>query len=436
MSLFTDKPVYIVDGCRTPFIKATGVPGPFKASDLAVNAAKALLLKSPISTKDIDEVIVGCVSAAADEANIARIIALRLGCPQKIPAWTVHRNCASGMQSIDSAARNIALGDADIILAGGTEAMSHHPVMLNNTMVNWLGLLQQKRSFIDKLLHFLKLRPIHFKPVIALLKGLQDPFNGMSMGQTAEQLAWRFSISRQAMDEFSVNSHQRLAKAIDSGVLTDEVTAIFTSAGEIFENDNGVRRDSSIEKLNKLKPVFDKKVGAVTAGNSAQITDGACMLLLASEKAVERHQLEPIGQLVDSQWSGVNPAEMGLGPVYAMSEIMQRHQFKSSDIDYWEINEAFAAQVLACESAWQDESFCQSELGIDSPYSPIDKDCLNIDGGGVSLGHPVGTSGARIVLHLTNVLNKNNAKLGLASLCIGGGQGGAMLIQGLRGASS
>jgi acetyl-CoA C-acetyltransferase len=190
-----------------------------------------------------------------------------------------------------------------------------------------------------------------------------------------------------------------------------------------------VRADSTLETLGKLKPVFDKPFGTVTAGNSAQVTDGAAWLILASEIAVSRYQLPVLGQIIDCQWAGLDPAQMGLGPVHAMTPLLRRHGLGSTDIDYWEINEAFAAQVLACLAAWQDTGFCREELGCENPFESIDEERLNVDGGAVSIGHPVGASGARIVLHLLQVLKHHNARRGIASLCIGGGQGGAMLIE-------
>ncbi|MES9918531.1 MAG: acetyl-CoA C-acyltransferase, partial [Candidatus Thiodiazotropha sp. 4PDIV1] len=264
--------------------------------------------------------------------------------------------------------------------------------------------------------------------VIALLRGLTDPLVGLTMGQTAEKLAWRFSIDRQAMDEFAVRSHQRLAEALDANRL-DEIEPLYTNDGELFEYDDGLRRDSTVEKLAKLKPAFDRPVGKVTAGNSAQITDGAAMLLLASEKAVEQYDLPILGQVVDSQWSALDPSQMGLGPVHAMGTLLKRQQMETEAMDYWEINEAFAGQVLACQTAWQDADYMQNELGLDAPFSPIPDDRLNIDGGAISIGHPVGASGARLVLHLLKTLKQREATRGIASLCIGGGQGGAMLLE-------
>lgn len=422
------KPVYIVDGSRTPFLKAKGKPGEFAAVDLALGCAKPLLARQPFSAEELDEVIVGCMMPGPDEANIARVIALRLGCGKKVTAWTVQRNCASGMQSIDSAAANISLGRSNLVLAGGVEAMSHAPVLFNNSMVGWLGRLAMSKKPLDKLKTFAALRPHHLKPIIGLIRGLTDPVVGLTMGQTAENIAHRFNIDRLAMDTFAVQSHQRLATAQEAGSL-NEIEALYDKKGHAYLLDDGVRTDSSVERLAKLRPVFDRQFGNVTAGNSAQITDGAAMLILASEEAVKKYKLKVRGKLIDSNWAGLEPEQMGLGPVHSITPILQRNELSLKDVDYWEINEAFAAQVLSCLAAWEDEDYCKNELGLETTLGKIDQSVLNVDGGGVSLGHPVGASGARIVLHLLNVLEKNKAHRGIASLCIGGGQGGAMLIE-------
>lgn len=427
-SLNGGREVFIVDGSRTPFLKAKGKPGPFPAADLAVGCALPLLARQPFEPSDIDEVVVGCVMPNADEANIGRIIALRLGCGKHVPAWTVQRNCASGMQALDCAAVEIALGRADIVLAGGVESMSHAPVLLNNDMVGWLGAWMGARNWQQRLKALTQLRPKFFVPIIGLLRGLTDPVVGLSMGQTAENIAHRFGITRQQMDEFAVTSHQRLAAAQDEGHL-DEIEPIYDTRGHHYADDDGVRRDSSVERLAKLKPVFDRPFGSVTAGNSAQITDGAAMLILASADAVKKHNLPVMGRIIDTHWAGLEPAQMGLGPVHAITPILQRNALALKDVDYWEINEAFATQVLACLAAWEDKEYCSKELGLSETLGKLDQSRLNVDGGGVSIGHPVGASGARIVLHLLNVLERNKARRGVASLCIGGGQGGAMLVE-------
>lgn len=422
------RPVYICDGNRTPFLKAQSRPGPFRASDLAVAAGKALLVRQPFAPQALDEVILGCITPGPDEVNIARLVALRLGCGKQVPAWTVQRNCGSGMQAIDNAATDIAFGRADLVLAGGSEAMSHAPVLLPPQTVELLGAWQQARSSVERLRLLARIRPAHFRPVFGLLQGLTDPFVSLSMGQTAEILAQRFAISREQMDAFACESHRRLGQAQDNGCLT-EIDPLYAPDGTVYDHDEGVRRDSSLERLAKLKAAFDRPFGLVTAGNSAQVSDGAALLILASADAVRQYRLPVLGRIVDCHWAGVAPEQMGLGPVHAMAPLLQRQGLTTADIDFWEINEAFAAQVLACQAAWCSDEYARTELGLDKAFAAIDPLRLNVDGGAVACGHPVGTSGARIVLHLLQVLKRNGARRGLASLCIGGGQGGAMLLE-------
>ncbi|MDX1812724.1 MAG: acetyl-CoA C-acetyltransferase, partial [Gammaproteobacteria bacterium] len=422
------KPVYIIDGCRTPFLKARGKTGPFPAADLAMAAGRPLMERQNFKPTDLDEVIMGCVMPGPDEANIARVLALRLGCSDTVPAWTVQRNCASGMQALDNAAQNIMTGRSDLILAGGVESMSHAPVLLNELMVNWLGTFNKARSVSAKISALRQLSGKHLKPIIGLLRGLTDPVVGLNMGQTAEVLAHRFDISRTEMDSFAVESHRRLAAAQDNGLL-EEIEIAYDRKGNYYAADDGLRRDTDLASLAKLKPVFDRHFGKVTAGNSAQVTDGAALLVLASEKAVKEYGLQPIGKLVDSHWAGLDPSQMGLGPAHAMAPILQKNKLKIDDVDFWEVNEAFATQVLACLKAWQDEEYCKTYLNSKKAIGEIPLDKLNVNGGGISLGHPVGASGARIVLHLLRILKHNNAERGIASLCIGGGQGGAMLVE-------
>lgn len=422
------RDVYIVDGARTPFLKAKGKPGPFSASDLAVDAGKDLLGRQPFSPKDLDEVVMGCVMPSPDEANIGRVIALRLGCGKAMPAWTVQRNCASGMQALDSAAKDIATGRHDLVLAGGTEAMSRAPLMFNDAYVNWVSGLMSAKGWKGKLKEWAQFRPVFLKPVITLLRGLTDPLVNLSMGQTAENLAYRFHITREQMDQFAFESHQFASVGQDNHYFK-EVLSVFTSKGDYFIADDGIRRDSSMQKLATLKPFFDKKFGSVTAGNSSQVSDGAALLLLASKEAVKKYHLPVLARMTGIEWAGVDPAEMGLGPVYATSQLLQKQNLQMDDIDYWEINEAFAAQVLGCLAAWESDEYCRKNLGTKGALGTIDRAKLNIDGGAIAIGHPVGASGARIVLHLAQILRRKKAEKGIATICIGGGQGGAMLIE-------
>ena len=420
--------VFVVDGARTPFLKARTGMGPFTGSDLAVNAGRPLLLRQPFAPTDLDEVILGAALPSADEANIARVVSLRLGCGDKVPAWTVMRNCASGMQALDSACVNILAGRANLVLAGGTDAMSHAPLLFKPVMVNWLAQWYAAKTFGQRAALAARFRPAYLAPVIAILRGLTDPVVKLSMGSTAEIVAKRFGITRQMMDEYAVESHRRTMLAQDDGHLT-EVEPMYGPDGTVYTQDDGVRRDSSVEKLAKLRPVFDRTYGNVTAGNSSQVTDGAALLVLASEDALARHDLKPLGRIVDTHWGALDPSEMGLGPVHAITPLLMRHGYSWDDIDAVEINEAFAAQVLGCLAAWESDAYCAEHFGLPHAFGKLDRAKLNVDGGAIAIGHPIGASGARVVLHVLKVLERTGGKRGVASLCIGGGQGGAMLVE-------
>jgi acetyl-CoA C-acetyltransferase len=422
------RPVYLVDGCRTPFLKARGTPGPFSAADLAVLAGRPLLARQPFDPGRLDEVVLGCVAPAADELNIARLVALRMGCGERVPAWTVQRNCASGLQAIDSAAGDIAAGRAELVLAGGTEAMSHAAILWGRAVTAWLGTWRQARTLGARARALARLRPSFLAPTVALLQGLTDPMVGLSMGQTAEHLAWRFRISRAAMDAFALRSHQRLGAAVESGALDRELLPIWDRDGRRYDRDDGHRPDSDLATLGRLAPAFDRPDGTVTAGNSAQVSDGAALVLLASEAACARHGLTALARLRDCRWSALDPAQMGLGPVHAATALLDAAGLTTADIDHWEINEAFAAQVLACLNAWADPGY-RAAASLSEATGAIPQERLNPQGGAIALGHPVGASGARLVLHLALSLNATGAHRGVASLCIGGGQGGAMLVE-------
>ncbi len=350
------RPVFIVDGSRTPFLKARGKPGPFKHAELGINAARPVLQRMPFSPEDFDEVIMGSTMPGPDEANIARLVALRLGCGDKVPAYTVHRNCASGMQALDSAAMSVASGRSDLVLAGGIEAMSRAPLLLHDKMVGWLAKWWGSKTFSAKMKTLSSFSPAMMTPVIALLKGLTDPVVGMNMGQTAEQIAYRFNITREMMDQFAVDSHLRLHQGHENGELS-EIEPIYDSKGNLYDFDDGVRSDSTIEKLGKLRPAFDKPYGQVTPGNSAQITDGAAAMVIASEAAVKKFDLPVLARIVQTEWSALSPSEMGLGPAHSIAPLLKSQKLKLDDIDYWEINEAFAAQVLAVVAALKDKDY-------------------------------------------------------------------------------
>ena len=365
----------------------------------------------------------------ADEANPARIAALRLGMGEDMTAFTVQINCGSGMLSIDTAYQYIREGHSDLILAGGTDALSWSPLLFRQRAVDWYARLLGARDVWSRLKALAGFRPAFLKPVIGLERGLTDPIVELNMGQTAEVLAHLFHVSRRDADQYAAESQQRLAHAQKEGWFKGELEPAFARDGKTYDYDDGVRPDSTVETLAKLKPAFERPYGKVTAGNSSQITDGASWVILASEDAVKEHGLTPRARIVDSEWSALDPSIMGLGPVLCASAILRRHSRALGDIGLWELNEAFAAQVLACLAAWEDDTFCQKVLGLDGAAGRIDRDKLNVDGGAIGLGHPVGASGNRIVLHLVNAMKRLGVKQGIATECIGGGQGGAMLLE-------
>ena len=425
----SNEPIYIVDGARTPFLKARNRPGPFAASDLATAAGRSLLLRQPFAPGEVDEVILGCAAPSPDEVNIGRVAALRMGCGNRVPAWTVMRNCASGLQAIDSAIAQIRAGRSNLVLAGGVDALSRAPLLFNEAMVVWLANWYAAKSVGQRAALLAKFRPQYLAPVIGLMKGLTDPIVGLLMGQTAENVAYRFGITREEMDAYAAESHRRVLAAQRNGHFDGELVPLVDAKGKLYAADDGVREDSTPENLAKLRPFFDRKYGNVTAGNSSQVTDGGVWTVIASQRAVDEHKLVPRGRIVDVHWAGLDPAEMGLGPVYAATPLLQRHGLGLDDVDAWEINEAFAAQVLGCLRAWASDEFCRSELGLPGALGEIDRAKLNADGGAIALGHPVGASGARITLHVLETLERTGGRRGMAAICIGGGLGGAALVE-------
>ena len=423
------RPVYIVDGARTPFIKARGRPGPFTPVDLAVQCGRPLLLRQDFPVSAIDLVVLGCVNVVADEMNPARVASLRLGISDEVPAFTVQINCGSGMQSIDTAFRYIERGTHEIVLAGGAEALSHSPLVLRRGAVEWFAALSRAKSVGERAGMFTKLKPDYLKPVIGLERGLTDPITDLNMGQTAEILAHLFDVSRRDADAYAIESHRRLGEATKNGWLKDEMPPAVARDGKVYDHDDGIRPGTTVKDLAKLRPAFEKPYGKVTPGNSSQITDGASWTILASEEAVEKYGLTPLARIVDSDWAGLDPSIMGLGPVTATAPILKRRNLSVADVDLWELNEAFAAQVLSCVAAFDQPDVTDGVLGLEGRGGRISHDRLNVDGGAIALGHPVGTSGNRITLHLANAMKRLGKKRGIATECIGGGLGGAMLLE-------
>lgn len=424
-------PLAVVDGVRTPFAKAFTALSMVPADQLGRSALLGLLERVNLPrTAGVDEVVFGNVSGPPESSNVARVIALKAGLPQSTPAHTVNRNCAAGMEAIFSAWQIIGEGRGEIVVAGGVESMSNVPLLWHHDMRDWL-LAFRKASVVGRARLLTKLRPRMLKPIAGLELGLTDPTCGLNMGQTAEVLAQRFSISREAQDQFALRSHQLATAAWDRGFYRSEVAGIsnpLIPSGSL-QKDVGPRANQSLEALAKLKPIFDRKHGTVTAGNSCSITDGAVALLLMSADKARELQLQPLGYIRGYAVAGCDPRQMGLGPVFAMHRLLQETGKSLSDFELFEINEAFAAQVLACLAACSSQSFAQQELGSSKVMGEINPALLNVNGGAIALGHPVGASGTRLVLTLLRALRDRGLRRGLASLCVGGGQGAAVWVE-------
>lgn len=419
--------IAVIDGLRSPIAKANGKLNDISADTLGAIITKELVLRNDLDYKQFDEVIMGNVAQPANAANIARVMAIRAGFPQSTPAYTVHRNCASGMQSISSAIEKINSNQGELYLVGGMESMSNIPLLYNDEFKNLITKFSYSKSILEKLELLTTFRLRFLKPTIGLLSGLTDPISGKIMGITAENLANEFKISRASQDEYALNSHKKAQKAIESGIFKEEIHPIMTKNASI-SNDDGVRFNQTIEALNKLNPIFEKVGGTVTAGNSSQVSDGACSLIICTESKAKELNLEPIGFISDYSYAGLDAHRMGLGPIYATKKLFDKTGISLKDIDLIEMNEAFAAQIIANLEAFKSENFCQKTFNSPA-LGEIDESILNVNGGAIALGHPVGMSGARIVLTALKELKRRNKNKALATLCIGGGQGAAFLLE-------
>lgn len=457
------RPLAVLAGARTPFNKAFTEMASLTAVELGTHSLQSAIKKSGISTNDLDEVIFGNVSGQPDSANLARVISLRAGVPEDRIAHTVNRNCASGMESIIAAWHSLLHQSTcqvkggntlkpRLVAAGGTESMSNIPMFFGQEAKDFWMRLARSKTLGQKLKTMASFRSGMFKPVVGIELGLTDPVSKMNMGQTAELLASDFAITRHEQDEFALTSHLRAAAASQRCFMSGEIVAIANpSAGPnvtatddastavpMISKDNGPRANQTIEQLAKLRPLFKRDAGTVTAGNSCPLTDGAATLILADAGSITRcgDSLgemslveKPLGYIVDYQIAGCDPRRMGLGPVFAIAKLLARTGRKLDDFDRIEINEAFAAQVIACRRALESESFCREHFGLSKPIGSLDPDRTNVNGGAIALGHPVGTTGTRLVLTLLRELRASGLRRGLATLCVGGGQGVAMIVE-------
>jgi len=411
--------IAIVDGIRTPFVKAWTDFEDIPAQELGKIAVRELLEKTALDPNNVNEVIFGTVAQPPEAANIARVISLLSLIPKEKRAYTVSRNCASGIEAVTSAAEKISSGFDEIIIAGGTESMSNIPFIYQKETAKKFLKISRAKNPLERLGISLSFRPKHFlNPIIGLQLGLSDPVCGLNMGQTAEVLAKEYGISREEQDEFALNSHKRALAAKDR--LKEEITPVFIPPKyeKVIEADNGVRENIKIEDLAKLRPYFDRYSGTVTVGNSCQVTDGACALLIMKEEKARQLGYEPLGFIRAYDYVGVEPSRMGIGPAFAIPEVLAKAGMKLSDIELIEINEAFAAQVIACERQLEN-------AGI----GKLNRAILNVNGGAIALGHPVGTTGSRLILTLLKEMKRMSLHRGLVSLCVGGGQGAAIILE-------
>jgi acetyl-CoA C-acetyltransferase/acetyl-CoA acyltransferase len=419
--------IAILEGVRTPFAKAFGALASVPAQELGRVASVEVLRRAGLRADQIDQVVFGNVALPADAANIARVIALTAGVPQDRIAHTVQRNCASGLEAITTAAQLIQLGEAKTVLAGGVESMSRIPLLYNDAATERYLRLGKAKSAWQRFKALLAFRPGHFKPVAGVQLGLTDPVSGLIMGKTAELVARDFGITRLEQDQFALESHRRAVAAKKRGVFAEEITPVVVGAKELKE-DVGPREGQTLEALAKFRPFFEEN-GTVTVGNSCPLTDGAAAVVVAPGEATRAEGRRPLGYLRAYAYAGCDPARMGLGPAYATAKLLDKTGLKMSDFDLVELNEAFAAVVLGNERAFVSDDFAREKLGRPTALGPLDQAKLNVNGGAIALGHPVGATGTRLVVTLLKELRRRGLRRGLATLCVGGGQGAAVFVE-------
>ena len=422
------REVVIVEGLRTPYSRAGTELKDVPAASLGRIVIGELLARTAFDAADLDQVIFGNIAQPPDAVNVSRVAALKAGVPPAVPAFTVNRLCGSGLQSIVDAAYRIAAGDAEAVVAGGVESMSNIPLLYSHESQEVFTEVFTAKGPGSRLAAASHFRPRHFKPEIGLQMGLTDAVCGLNMGETAEILAKEHGISREEQDAFALRSHQRVTLARPK--LAEEIVPVPIPPRyeAMAMQDNGVRENQSLEALAKLKPYFDRRFGTVTAGNSSQITDGGAAVLVMSAAAAKSHGYSPLGRIRGFAFCALEPERMGLGPAVATPMALKRAGVSWKDIGLVEINEAFAAQVLACARVFPSAAW-HAKYKTDGPIGEIDWDKTNVNGGAIALGHPVGSSANRLVTTLLKEMRRRGTQFGLATMCIGGGQGGAVVVE-------
>jgi acetyl-CoA acyltransferase len=444
----SERDVVLVEGVRTPFVKSDTKFKDIHPAELGRVAVHELIERANLDVNTVDEVIMGNTGNPPDAVNISRVIALRAGIPLQTPAVTVHRNCASALESITTGFERIRAGTCDVVIAGGSENMSQLPLLMSRPFVKAFQRLMGARSLGQQLGALGALMKADFKqvmelmttppmastphkPRVSVMEGLTDPFVGINMGQTAEVLAKEFNISREEQDQFALLSHQKAVAAQQNGRLNEEITSVFLAPAykEYVSQDVGPRAEQTMEQLGKLKPFFDRKYGTITVGNACPLTDGAAAVLLMSRARAKELGYKPIVTIRGYAFAGLEPERMGLGPAYSTPKALKRSGITLKEVGLIELNEAFAAQVIACVKAMASDTFAKDKLGLSQKVGEIDPKNLNVNGGAIALGHPVGATGTRLVVTLMKEMQKRNVQFGVATLCIGGGQGGTVVLE-------
>ena len=417
--------VVVVGGVRTPFARIGRELKDFHPADLAFQNLRELTLRSNVPREEIDEVIMGNVANLPDAANVARVAALRADLLQ-VPAFTVHRNCASSLESIVTGTAKIQAGQVRTVIAGGVESLSQAPFLFPHAFQEF-ALQIHRGGFLKKIKSAFSFRLKFLKPRSALKEALTDPVTGLNMGQTAEILAREFHITRALQDEYALESHRRATVAENK--LREELFPLFCGPEqEIIDGDRGVRGFPDEKKMKELPPYFEK-YGTVTAGNSCSMSDGSSLVILMEEQRAGELGLKPLSRVRSLAFCGLEPERMGLGPAYAIPKALSRAGLSLKNIGLIEINEAFSAQVLACLKALESPQFAKEKLNLSKAVGEVNPARLNVNGGAIALGHPVSATGSRLVLTLSKEMKRRGVQFGLVSLCVGGGQGGALVLE-------
>lgn len=421
--------VAIVDGCRTPFCKSGTDFKDMTAIQLGTIAVRELVSRAGLDAREVDELVYGTVVPSVTEPNIAREVTLRSGLRPETPAFTVARACASANQAITSAAEPIARGYADVVVAGGAESLSDIPILVSKGLRNRLVAASKAKTLGQRVKAFAGFRP---KELVPTTPAIAEPTTGETMGESAERMAKENAIPREEQDRWALRSHQKAHEGTEDGRLTEEIVPVYVPPDydDVVTRDNGIRTDTSLEKLAALRPVFDRKYGSVTAGNSSPLTDGASAVLLMSEDKADALGIEPLGFIRSWAYSALSPADQLLqGPAYAAPVALDRAGISMADIELWEMHEAFAAQVLSNLQALDSDTFAREELGRSGKVGLIDEELINVMGGSIAVGHPFGATGGRLTVTLLNEMRRRGLGMGLITVCAAGAMGFAMVVE-------